>query len=136
MQAAVYTAAQVTPAPATRVWIGRAVSALVILFMLFDGVTKALRVPAVIEASAQLGFTAAMTFAIGIVALACVALYAMPRTAPLGALLLTGYLGGAVATQVHLSAPAFSIVFPIVLGALAWGGLALRDRRLSALVFR
>ncbi len=134
MQAAMYTGAQATAAPAARVWAGRAMSALVILFMAFDGVTKALQVPAVVQASAQLGFGARAVFGIGIVALACTALYAIPRTAPLGALLLTGYLGGAVATQVHTGAPAFPVIFPVLLGAVAWGGLALRDRRLGALL--
>jgi len=136
MQAAVYTTAQTTSVPAARVWIGRVMSALVVLFMLFDGGTKALKVPAVIEASAQLGFTAGMTFGIGIIALICVGAYAFPRTAPFGALLLTGYLGGAIATQVHTGAAAFSLVFPIILGALAWGGLALRDPRVRALISR
>jgi len=134
MQATISTGTHAAPAPMTRVWVARSMSALVVLFMAFDGVTKALRVPAVVQASAQLGFGAGAVFAIGIVALVCVALYAIPRTAPFGALLLTGYLGGAVATQVHTGAPAFSLIFPILLGVVAWGGLALRDRRLGALL--
>jgi hypothetical protein len=136
MQTAMYTTAPAAPVSALRVWAGRSISALVILFMVFDGITKALQVPSVVEASAQFGFTAAMTFGIGIIALICVGAYALPRTAPFGALLLTGYLGGAVATQVHTGAAAFSLVFPVMLGALAWGGLALRDPRVRALISR
>jgi hypothetical protein len=133
MQTAIITRPQAATAKTLRVWAGRVASAFAILFMLFDGATKVCQVPAVIQASAQLGFGARATVGIGILALACTALYTLPRTAPLGAILLTGYLGGAVATQVRLGAPLFSVAFPILLGALVWGGVALRDGRLRAL---
>lgn len=86
------------------------------------------------DASAQLGYGAGLTLGIGILELACLAVYLLPRTAPLGALLLTGYLGGAVATQVRVGSPLFSVVFPLLLGALLWGGLTLRERRVRALL--
>jgi hypothetical protein len=133
MQTAIVTRPQTASAATQRVWAGRVASTLAILFMLFDGVTKVLQVPAVVQASAQLGFGAGATVGIGILALACTALYTLPRTTLLGALLLTGYLGGAVAIQVRLGAPLFSVLFPLLFGALVWGGVALRDRRLRAL---
>ncbi len=122
MQTAIVTRPHTAAATAPRLWAGRVLSAFVILFLLFDGVTKVLQVPAVVQASAQLGFGASATVGIG-----------LPRTALLGALLLTGYLGGAVAIQVRLGAPLVSALFPILFGVLVWGGVALRDRRLGAL---
>ena len=83
---------------------------------------------------AQLGYPVGLTLGIGVLELACLAAYALRRTAPLGALLLTGYLGGAVATHVRAGSPLFSVVFPLIIGALLWGGLYLRDRRLRALL--
>jgi hypothetical protein len=125
------------PVPAismTRRWIGRVISALMTLFMFVDGITKALQIAPVVEASAQLGLSASATLAVGVLALVCLAIYLIPRTAPLGAILLTGYLGGAVATQVRAGAPAFSLLFPLIRGALLWLGLYLRDARLRALL--
>jgi hypothetical protein len=87
-----------------------------------------------VDASAKLGYGAGLTLGIGILELACLAVYLFPRTAPLGALLLTGYLGGAVATHLRAGSPLFSVVFPLLLGALLWGGLALRERRVRALL--
>ena len=86
------------------------------------------------ESFAQLGYPVGLTLGIGVLELACLAAYALPRTAPLGALLLTGYLGGAVATHVRAGSPLFSVVFPLIIGALLWGGLYLRDHRLRALL--
>ncbi len=134
MQTALLTRPQSASATAPRRWAGRVLSAFATLFLLVDGVTKLLLVPAVLHASAQLGLGASTTVGIGLLALACTALYALPRTAPLGALLLTGYLGGAVAIQVRLGAPLFSVLFPLLFGALVWGGVALRDRRFTALL--
>ena len=133
MQTAIVTHPHTAAATTPRLWAGRVLSTFAILFLLFDGVTKVLRVPAVVQASAQLGFGASATVGIGVLALACTALYTLPRTAPLGALLLTGYLGGAVAIQVRLGAPLFSVLFPILFGVLVWGGVALRDGRVRAL---
>jgi DoxX-like protein len=117
-----------------RLWTGRIISALVVLFLLFDGITKILKVRAVIEASAQLGFPVSAIAAIGTILVLCTVLYVIPRTAVLGAILLTGYLGGAVAIQVRAGNPMFETLFPIIFGALAWTGIFLREPRLGALV--
>ena len=117
-----------------RIWIGRAISVLVMLFALFDGITKVLKVPAVIQASGRLGYSANAVAGIGMVLLTCTALYAVPRTSVLGAVLLTGYLGGAVDANVHAGSPPFETLFPVIFGILVWGGLYLRDAGLDAVV--
>ena len=115
-------------------WTGRVISGLVVLFLVFDGVTKVVKEPHVIAASTKLGFTAAGVVWIGAVLLACTALYVLPRTAILGAILLTGYLGGAVATNVLAKTPAFNLSFPVIFGVLVWGGIFLRDGELRGIV--
>jgi hypothetical protein len=103
------------------------------LFLAFDSIVKIAQAPFAIEASARLGFSANAVLAIGVVELACLVLYALPRTAVLGAVILTGYLGGAVETHVRLGDPLFShVLVPIYVAMLLWGGLALRDRRVLA----
>lgn len=119
-----------------KVWIGRAVSALVVLFALFDGITKVLRVPAVVQASGRLGYTANAVAGIGIILLACTVIYAIPRTAMVGAILLTGYLGGAVDANVHAGSPQFETLFPVFFGILVWVGLYLRDDSLRVAILR
>jgi hypothetical protein len=114
------------------VWAGRIISGLIVLFMLFDASVKLLKLPAAIEGTIRLGYPASLVLPIGIVALGCVVLYAIPRTAVLGAILLTGYFGGATATQVRVQDMWF--VMPIILGILAWAGLYLRDEGLRALI--
>src|SRR5690349_15836188 len=114
------------------VWAGRVISGLIVLFMLFDATVKLLRLPAATEGTVHLGYPASLVLPIGIVALGCVVLYAIPRTAVLGAILLTGYFGGATATQVRVQDMWF--VMPIILGILAWAGLYLRDEGLRALI--
>jgi hypothetical protein len=125
-------------APSTgrgRLWTGRVLSGLSMLFLTWDGVMKLVQPPVVVKASAQLGYTAHAVFVLGVLLLAFVALYLVPRTAVLGAVLLTGFLGGAVAINVRLGNPLFShTLFPIYVAALFWGGLYLRDRRLSQLL--
>ena len=125
-----------SPGLATRSarWAGRVVSALVVAFLAFDGITKAMTVEPVVEATTRLGYPEGSVFGIGATLLVCTAFYAVPRTAVLGAILLTGYLGGAVATQVRVEDPWF--LFPAIIGVLAWGGLFLRDGRVRALVSR
>jgi hypothetical protein len=113
-------------------WSGRIVIALVILFMMFDGGIKVLKVPAAVEGTARLGYPVGLVVPIGIVALCCTLLYAIPKTAILGAILLTGYMGGATATQVRMEDPWF--FFPVLIGALAWLGIFLRDERLRNLI--
>ena len=114
--------------------VGRIVSGLVVLFLTFDAVAKVLMVPAVIEASTQLGVPESAIVGIGLVLLACTALYVVPPTAVLGAILLTGYLGGATATHVRTGGPVFPVVFAVVFGVLVWGGLYLREPRLHGLL--
>jgi hypothetical protein len=116
------------------VWTGRIISALVVLFMLFDGAMKLVKPAPVVEATARLGFPESALSPIGIVLLGCTILYAIPRTATFGAILLTGYLGGAVATQVHAGSPLFETLFPVIFGVLVWGGLFLQDSRLRTLI--
>ena len=120
-----------TPA---RVWIGRVLSGIATAFMLFDGLFKIPKPTAVVQAMAQLGYPEHLAVGIGVIALACTIVYAIPRTAVFGAVLLTGYLGGAIASQIRIQAPAFNLVFPLILAAFIWGGLYLRDARVRALV--
>src|SRR5215212_6916439 len=111
-------ATRTVPAIKTTIWAGWIISAFAILFLIFDSVIKVLNLAPAVEATTQLGYPASLIIGIGILELACLAVYAIPRTAVLGAILLTGYLGGAIATQVRAGAPMFSIVFPIIIGAL------------------
>lgn len=115
-------------------WAGRIISALPVLFLLVDGVMKLVKPAAVVEATVQLGYPESVITGIGLVLLACTILYLIPRTAVLGAVLLTGYLGGAVATHVRVGGPLFPIIFPVILGAMLWVGLYLRDERVRSLV--
>ena len=131
MQSATQTAA---PVSKNKLWAGRIITALVVLFMLFDGIAKLFKPAPVVQAFAQLGYPMSLAVSIGVLLLICTVIYAIPRSSVLGAILLTGYLGGAVATQVRISAPAFPTVFPILFGVLVWTGIFLREDRLRALV--
>jgi hypothetical protein len=115
-------------------WTGRVISGLVVLFMLFDCITKILRLPQVVDATVKVGYPASTVLPIGVTLLICVILYIIPRTSILGAVLIVGYLGGAVATNVRASQPAFNSAFAITFGVLTWLGLYLREPRLRALV--
>ena len=124
----------IEPASQRQILSGRILSGLSIAFLLLDAGMKIARVPAAVEGTVQLGYPAEAILGIGLVQLICLALYVAPRTAVVGALLLTGYLGGAVATHVRVGNPLFShILFPTYVAALVWGGLYLRDARLRAL---
>lgn len=134
-------ATQVRPLPnittsdsKTWIWVGRIVTTLVVLFCAFDGLMKVIKEPHVIAACAQLGFSASEMVLIGVLMLACTVLYAIPRTAILGAVLLTGYLGGAVLANIHVGHPLFECIFPVIFGALAWGGVFVREPRLRELI--
>lgn len=115
-------------------WTGRVLSTLVVAFMVFDGVLHVLKPAPVAEAFARLGYPLSASVGLGVLELICTALYAIPRTAVLGAVLLTAYLGGAVATQLRAGSTLFETIFPVIVGALLWGGLALRDARVRAFV--
>ncbi len=120
-----------------RLWTGRILSGLVIAFLAFDGVLKLIKPPLVVEGTRQLGYPVESIIGIGIVLLVCLAAYVVPRTAILGAVLLTGYLGGAIATHVRVGDPLLShTLFPIYVAALIWGGLYLRDNRLRGVLGR
>lgn len=115
-------------------WTGRVISALPILFLLMDGGMKLVKPAFVVEATVRLGYRESAIVGIGIVLLACTVLYAIPRTCVFGAILLTGYLGGAVATHVRVGEGPFPVLFPVFFGVLIWGGLYLRDDRVRALI--
>jgi hypothetical protein len=115
-------------------WTGRILSTLAALFLLFDGIGKLVKPAPVVEATVHMGYPESVIFGLGIVLTAATILYIIPRTAILGAILLTGYLGGAVASQVRISAGLFPEVFPIIIGLLVWGGLYLRDDRVRSLI--
>ena len=124
-----------TASSKTMRWIGWSLSGLTVLFMLFDGLSKLALERHVVEATTRIGYPVEVIRPLGIVLLACTILYAIPRTAIFGAILLTGYLGGAVASKVRIEDPLFSsILFGVYFGVIAWGGLYLRDARLRSLV--
>jgi hypothetical protein len=113
-------------------WI---LSGLALAFLTMDVVGKLMRVPQVIEGTAELGYPTSTILPIGITGAVCLIAYAIPRTAPLGAILWTGYLGGAIATHLRLGNPLLThTLFPIYVAALIWGGLWLRDARVRALL--
>jgi hypothetical protein len=116
------------------VWTGRVLSGLAVLFLLIDGAMKLWKPAVVVEATRQLGYPESDIAGIGLVLLACTLLYSVHRTAILGAVLLTGYLGGAVASQVRVGNGWFNVVFPLILAAFLWGGLWLRDLRVRTLL--
>lgn len=123
------------PNSRSALWTARLMSALVALFLLFDTALHLVRPAAVVEAFARLGYPLSASVGIGIVELICLAIYLIPRTAPLGAILLTGLLGGAIATHVRAGSPMFeAFVFPLLIGGLIWGGVWLRDARLRELI--
>jgi hypothetical protein len=124
--------------PSPRIWTGRILSGLVIAFLLMDGGIKLVPIAPVIDTLQALGFDPTPTLArgLGILLLACTVLYAYPRTAVLGAVLLTGYLGGAIAIQLRAANPLFShLFFGGYVGILMWAGLLLRDGRARAVLF-
>ena len=108
-------------------WTGRVLTGLTILFMLFDAFGKFAKPVQVTDAFSRLGLPIVTANSIGILCLVCTVLYAIPRTAVLGAVLMTGFLGGAVAIQMRAGSPVFETVFPVIFGVIAWGGVYLRD---------
>lgn len=118
-------------------WTGRVLSGLVILFLTVDGAIKLVPIQPVIDSLRELGYPTSVSFArfIGVVTLVGTALYAWPRTSLLGAVLLTGLMGGAIATHLRLDQPLFThTLFGVYLGLFLWGGLWLRDPRLRRLM--
>jgi len=125
---------QTVPVSKKRLWAGRIIGALPALFLLVDGAMKLVKPEVVVKTTVQLGYAETVILPLGVVLLTCTILYLIPQTAVLGAILLTGYLGGAVATQVRAGQGPFEILFPVVLGVLLWGGLVLSDDRLRTLI--
>ena len=116
-------------------WAGRVISGLVVLFLLMDAAIHLAKPAPVIEASQRLGIPLNRSIVIGIVELICVGVYVIPRTAVVGAVLLTGYLGGAIAIHMRAGSSIFEmIIFPAIVAAMVWGGLLLRDARARALL--
>ncbi len=125
------------PVSKPALWSGRVLSGLVIVFLLFDGAIKLVPWPVVTETMDRMGYGSSETLArsLGLITLVCTVLYAVPPTSILGAILLTGYLGGAIASHVRIGSPLFShVLFGLYLGLILWGGLWLRDRSLRALM--
>ena len=115
-------------------WASRILSGVAVLFLLFDSVIKLMVIPPVVDSFNQLGYPVGLSRAIGILELICLVVYLVPRSAVLGAILLTGYLGGAVATHVRVESPLLThVLFPIYVAVFLWGGLHLRDDRVRAL---
>ncbi len=122
---------------AVAVWAGRIVSGLAVLFLAFDASMKLLQVPMAVDGTMQLGYPASVLLPIGIIQVVLLILYVIPRTSALGAILWTGYLGGAIATHVRMLNPLFShILFPIYVAVFLWAGLWLRDARVRGLLQR
>ncbi|HEY7330305.1 MAG TPA: DoxX family protein [Gemmataceae bacterium] len=122
------------PTSKAMLWTGYVMSFLPALFLLLDAVMKFVKPEVVVKETVKLGYQESAIFGLGVVLLSCTILYLVPRTAVLGAILLTGYLGGAVASHLRAGDGAFPILFPVIFGALLWGGLVLRDARLRALL--
>lgn len=130
-----HSATYAAPLSKARLSAGQIVSAIPVLFLLFDTAIKFAAIEPVLESFARLGYSVEVSTTIGILELACLALYLIPRTAVLGAVLLTGYLGGAVATHLRVGDPLLThVLFPVYVGALIWGGLFLREGRLRLLL--
>lgn len=126
--------AQATSVSKISRWVGFVLSALAVLFLIFDSVIKVLQLPVAVDSTTQLGYAGELVFAIGVIELVFVVIYVIPWTSVLGALLLTGYLGGAIAIQMRVAAPTFSLIFPVFIALFLWGGLFLMDGRLRALM--
>ena len=121
-----------SPVSKTTLWIGRVMSALPVLLVLFGSVMKLMKTASVVEGFTRAGVPERLIIPVGIIELVCVIVYVIPQTAVLGAILMTGLLGGATLTTLRVGDPTYPM--PVVLGMLAWGGLFLRDTRLRELI--
>jgi hypothetical protein len=113
-------------------WTGRVLSAWIVLFMIFDGVMKLIKPQVVVSAMAELGYPDDLTLGLGVLGLVCTFFYAIPRTSIFGAILLTGYFGGAISAKARIEET--SLLFAVAMGVIAWAGLYFRDGRLRALI--
>ena len=129
------SAVQQSAVSSKALWAGRIISGLVIAFMLFDGVIHLMKIAPVVKAFQDLGWPISLSVLLGIIELVCVVLYLLPRTSVVGAILLTGYLGGAAVTQLRVGSPLFGeTLFPVYVGILVWAGLYFREPRLHRLI--
>jgi hypothetical protein len=134
-QTASVSNSQIAPVSQKALWAGRVISALAVLFLLFDGGIKLVKPASVVELFTQLGYPGSLLLGVGILELACTVVYVIPRSCVLGAILLTGFLGGAITSHLRVGDPIFThLLFPIYVGVLIWGGLFLRESRLRALI--
>jgi len=116
-------------------WPGRVLTAVPVLFLAFDVTIKLMKIQPVVDSFTQLGIPVELARVVGTVELICLVLYCIPRTAVLGVILLTGYLGGAVLTHLRIGSPLLShTLFPIYIGIMLWGALWLRDLRVRVLI--
>ena len=122
------------PVSGAKLWVGRILSGLVSAFLLLDGGMKLFKPAFVVKATVELGYPESTIVGMGVVLVLSTLLYLIPRTAIFGAVLLSAYLGGAVASNIRVSAPLFNILFPVVFGCLIWVGLYLRDRRMRVIL--
>lgn len=126
---------EATPVSKTSLWAGRILSGLTIAFLILDAVMKIVKAEVSVKSTIELGYPESVVVPIGIVLLICTLLYSIPRTAFLGAILLTAYLGGAVTTNLRVGNPLFShVLFPVYFGAMVWGGVYLRNQRLRTII--
>ena len=125
---------QTAPTSNLLIWVGRIISAIPVLLLIFSSSMKFLKPVQVVDEFTRLGYPEHVIFGLGIVELACAVIYAIPQTAIFGAILVTGYLGGATATHLRVGDPTFNIVMPVILGVLIWAGVFLRDARLRKLL--
>ncbi|HLY43371.1 MAG TPA: DoxX family protein [Terracidiphilus sp.] len=116
-----------------KLWTGRVLSGLAVAFLLFDAAGKLVVASFVVDAMNRLGFPVNQSVGIGVILTVCTLVYAIPRTAVLGAILLTGFLGGAVAIQLRAGSPMFETIFPVLFGILVWSGILLREGRLRCI---
>ncbi len=123
----------VAPSSKATLWVGRVLTALPVVMLTFSALMKFSKSQQLLEEFARLGYPPSLAPTLGIVELACTIIYAVPRTSVLGAILLTGYLGGAVATHVRIEDPPMSIASPVIGGVIVWLGIYFRDARLRAL---
>jgi hypothetical protein len=129
------TITQTVPASKSRLWTGRILTTLAVAFLAFDGAMKLVKPPVVVKATVELGYPESTIVGIGVLLLVCTLIHLIPRTSILGAVLLTGYLGGAVASDVRIGNPLCShVLFPAYIAAMVRGGLYLRDTRLHTLI--
>ena len=129
------TLTQAPPIKNAAVWSGRLLSGIVIVFLLFDGAIKLIPLDIVVETSQQLRIPVELARPLGVITLLCTLLYAVPRTSVFGAILLTGYMGGAIYTHLRVGSPLFShTLFGVYLSLFIWGGLWLRDASVRALI--